>query len=178
METPYSEGDRIAMQRAVGEFLMRELPSLMNWLEGALATNDRACLCDCLPERDATLFDIPAMELVLGARDCALKLKFNHSLIRFRGNLRTVLSCCSNLSPDEKLEAAMAIFRRSERGYPIHESIEWRSLLERFKPGSRPTAEQERLHSDFSLDRNIQNPFYRGICEFILEKLKNEGLIK
>ena len=178
MRSSYSEGDRIAVQRAVADFSMRELPPLMAWLQDAVADNGRACLCDCLPERDATLFDVPTMELVLGTRECAQRLKINPSLIRFRGTLRAVLSCCSSLEEDSKLEAAMAVFRRSERGYPVQESSEWRSLLDRFKPGPRPTPEQERLYLDFSLDRNVLNPFYRGICEFILEKLKDAGLVK
>jgi hypothetical protein len=178
MKTPYSDGDRIAIQRAVADFSMRELPKLMLWLDGAVTENGRACLCDCPPPKDASLFDVRAMELVLGARECAQKLQSCRSSVLLRGTLRTVLSCCSNLNEDEKLEAAMAIFRRSEQGYPVPESVEWRSLLERFKPGPQSTPEQKRLYSDFSLDQNAENPFYRGVCEFILEKLKDARLMK
>ena len=178
MKTPYSDADRITIQRAVADFSMRELPKLMHWLDGAVTENGRACLCDCPPDKDSTLFDIRPMELVLGARECANKLRLHRSSVRFRGTLRTVLSCCSSLNEDEKLEAAMAVFLRSEQGYPVPESIEWRSLLERFKPGPQSTPEQKRLYSDFSLDKNVENPFYRGVCEFILEKLKDAGLMK
>lgn len=162
----FSEADVILFQRKVGEFASRELPNLIRWTKELKGENPPAILTEKGKNDPRDLPD-GSWELSVGARQVTLELelhrkhlKSNFSYpIRKRGSFIGVLSFIGRIPFNEQLQALMAFYVES-RGERLCNSPEWRDLSEHFR-----------------LSETLDCPFYKGACEAILDKFRDEGLI-
>jgi hypothetical protein len=156
-----------AVEAKVKEFTSREFPEFEKWLQAQWRANPSALLCSNPPNK---VYDVEDGTLDLSIGEVAVARKrelFDHCTggiyafaIKAEGKLREVVRAIPELGADDQLEAAMAFLLEYRNGSYVCNDPLW---LEVAKIG---------VHSD-----NLENPFYKGICEAVLEVFRKEGWI-
>jgi len=152
----------------VAEFTNREFPGFVVWLKEQWKANPSALLA-ANPANHVHDVEDGSLDLSLGGE--AVRLKRSHHRhcqkdprfaykIEAAGKLRKVVRAIPKLSADDQLEAAMAFLLEYRNGsYVCNDPLWW-----------------EVAKIVGQLD-NLDNPFYRGICEAVLVVFRKEGWI-
>ena len=153
------------VQNKLESFGVREFPSFMRWMRERWEENPRTLL-SMNPPNHAHDVEDGSMDIAL-REECELKLKHQQSVagtlfsfkVRKEGRFQKVIRSLSSLPMDEQLEAVMALFVEFRSGDFICNTAEFRYI-------------EENLGASFE---GLDNPFYRAVCEAILEGFVESG---
>lgn len=169
VKTTLSKKKTKAVQAKVKKFTSREFPEFEKWLQAQWRANPSALLCSNPPNK---VYDVEDGTLDLSIGGEAVRQKRSHLRyvkkedsrfaykIEAAGKLRRVVRAIPKLSADDQLEAAMAFLLKYRDGYFLCNDPLWRDV-------AKIVGELD----------NLENPFYKGICEAILEVFRKEGWI-
>lgn len=163
-----SEADSLEFDRAVEDFCSRALPKFVEWARRIAAENPPAVLAEEPPNH---VYDVAdgSMDFTVGREAVERKLDhhrqlattiFNFKILKI-GNVQDVFEFLSTLEASAALEAAMAVYVEHASGSYVSNSPEYQRLEKAYGP----------------FKDNLENPFYKGVCEAIIEKLQEGGLI-
>jgi hypothetical protein len=147
----------------------RELPGFMKWMCELVEVNPPALLANNPPNH---VYDVEdgSLDLSVSEVDVERKLSHHEALsgtifaykIRKQGKFRKVLRGISGMKEEDRLEAAMAFYVEWNDGSYLSNSAEYRSIDQLL---------------DSSLD-GLDHPFYKAVCETILEGFREQGWIE
>jgi hypothetical protein len=139
----------------------------MKWMREQWIENPIAILSTNPPNHESDVED-ESMDIALGKEAVSFKRKHHQALegslfsytIRQEGRFQKVVRSFSKLSHKEQLESAMALFVEASDGYLVCNAPEFKDVEELV---GRRSAE------------GLDNPFYRAVCEAILEGFVESG---
>ena len=157
-----------AVQGEVEKFTSREIPGFVEWMRLQWELNAPALLCSNPPNH---VYDVEdgTVDLSIGEVDVAGKREHYDYCkggiyafaIKAEGKLRKVVRAIPTFSSEQQLEAAMAFLLEHRKGSYVCNTVEWREVAAIVG------------HSTEGLD----GPFYRGVCETVLEVFRKERWI-
>jgi len=162
------------VRELVESFKAREFPSFADWMEKRLQKNNPAVLA---PNPSNHTYDIEetSIDLAVGKRDVARRIEhqrkitpaFIHKTGTFREVLQSVAS--SDFSKRERREAAMAFLVEHRKGCLIDNSPEYKKF--------EKTRGHEFRTPTGRMAEGLENPFYRAVCEAVLNLFEEKGWV-
>lgn len=167
MKTKLTKKAAKAVKTITQRFTDQELPGFVAWMKEQWEANPPAILATNPPNHSYDIED-GTHDVSIGEKAVAQKRKHHQDLsggifayrIRCDDDLRTVLRSLEKLSSDDKQEAAMAFLIEYRNGSYVENEKEWREVGAIV--GNKDC---------------LDNPFYKGVCEAILEVFRKEGWI-
>jgi hypothetical protein len=170
MEVKFSDEDVVELKAKAQEFVKADkFSAFMKWMDEAVESDEPALLSSNPPNHVYDLED-GTMDLAVGGRLVALKRQqcqhqektiFSFKILK-EGSFREVLASLRDMQNLEaKQEAAMAFYVRALGEY-VSSSLQWQELSRRFGR---------------NMPEKVDNPFYREICEIILNRFQGRGWI-
>jgi len=157
----------------VESFKAREFPAFVAWMETRLHTNSPAVLA---PNPANHIYDTEdgTLDLAVGKHDVARKIshqkKMAPAYILKQGSFREVLESVSKLPREQQREAAMAFLFAHKKGDLLDNAPEYKQFEKTLTPGLRTATGR--------MVEGLDNPFYRGVCEAVLDLFKENGWIQ
>lgn len=161
------------VRELVASFKAREFPAFADWMEKRLQKNSDAVLA---PNPSNHVYDVedPTIDLTVGKRNAARKIEHQKKMtpahILKQGSFREVLESVSRLPHEQQLEAAMAYLVEQRKGSLLDNAPEYKQFAK--KLGREYQTDTGRMKE------GLENPFYRGVCEAVLDLFKENGWIK
>lgn len=156
----------------VESFKAREFPAFVAWMETRLHKNSPAALA---PNPANHIYDTEdgTLDLAVGKHAAARKVshqkKMAPAYILKQGSFREVLESVSKLPREQQLEAAMAFLVEHKKGDLLDNAPEYKQFQKARGQGLRTTAGR--------MVKGLDNPFYRGVCEAVLDLFKKNGWV-
>jgi|688.fasta_scaffold898976_1 hypothetical protein len=162
-----SKKQRKAVKAIVKQYTSREFPEFEVWLTEQWNTNPPAILADNPPNHISDVED-GTIDLSVGRPSVTQKREHHKHLkggifayrIRCDDDFRAVVRFIPKMSEDAQQEAAMAFLLEFRKGSYLCNTQEWREVAA--VVGNKD---------------NLDNPFYKAVCQAILEVFRKEGWI-
>jgi hypothetical protein len=161
------------VRELVESFKAREFPAFTDWMKERLQKNSDAVLA---PNPSNHIYDVedPTIDLTVGKRNAARKIehqkKMTPAYILKQGSFREVLESVSRLPHEQQLEAAMAYLVEQRKGSLLDNAPEYKQFEKKLG--------QEYQTNTGRMKEGLENPFYLGVCEAILDLFKENGWVK
>jgi hypothetical protein len=157
----------------VESFKAREFPAFVAWMETRLHKNSPAVLA---PNPANHIFDSEesSLDLAVGKRASARRIQHQKNIppayVIKQGSFREVLESVSKLPREQQLEAAMAFLVEHKKGDLLDNAPEYKQFQKTLGQGLRTAAGR--------MVEGLDNPFYRGVCESVLDLFKDNGWVQ
>lgn len=161
------------VRELVQSFKEREFPNFADWMEKRIQRNEPAVLA---PNPSNHTYDVEdtTLDLVVGKRDTARKIahqkKMTPAYILKQGSFREVLESATRLPREQQLETAMAFLVEHRKGSLLDNAPEYKQCAKKLG--------REYQTSTGRMVEGLENPFYRGVCEAVLELFTEKGWFK
>ncbi len=163
----------VHVRELVESFKAREFPAFEDWMKKRLQKNSPAVLA---PNPANHKFDVEdgTIDLAVGKREAARKIehqkKMTPAYVLKQGSFRQVLESVSRLPREQQLEAAMAFVVEQRKGSLLDNAPEFKQF--------EKTLRQDHRTATGRMVEGLENPFYRGVCEEVLNLFKENGWVK
>ena len=157
----------------VARFTAQHFPGFIAWIEKRWKDNDKAVIAPN-PQNHMHGVDESTIDVAIGRENAEARFKYQQQIspgfVFARGSVQSVLRSLAELSPDQRLEAAMGFLIQYRNNNPIENAPEFRQF-EKIQSRQLGTATG-------SLPEGLENPLYRGVAEAVLQLFKERRWYK